>query len=70
MLTTGALAVLHGLDPSPPRLLELGVLIAATLTATVTRYVAMRTWVFVTPFRTSSRRSPAAAPRTATTSRR
>ena len=39
-LTNGALAVLHGLDPDPARALELGVLVAATLTATVTRYVA------------------------------
>jgi putative flippase GtrA len=45
-LTNGALAVLHGLDSDPARALELGVLFAATLTATITRYVAMRTWVF------------------------
>jgi glycosyltransferase involved in cell wall biosynthesis len=45
-LTNGALAVLHGLDPDPSRALQLAVLIAASLTATVTRYVAMRTWVF------------------------
>ena len=45
-LTNGALLVLHGLDPDPARGLQLAVLIAATLTATVTRYVAMRTWVF------------------------
>jgi putative flippase GtrA len=45
-LTTGALAVLHGLDSSPTRPVELGVLIAASTAATVTRYVALRTWVF------------------------
>jgi putative flippase GtrA len=45
-LTNGALAVLHGLDPHPARALELAVLVAATLTATVTRYIALRTWVF------------------------
>ena len=45
-LTNGALAVLHGLDPNPSRAMQLSVLIAASLTATVTRYVAMRTWVF------------------------
>src|SRR3954447_16897166 len=45
-LTNGALLVLHGLDPNPARWLELGVLVAASLTATLTRYVAMRTWVF------------------------
>jgi glycosyltransferase involved in cell wall biosynthesis len=45
-LTSGALAVLHGLDATPARPLELGVLIAASAAATVTRYVALRTWVF------------------------
>ena len=45
-LTTGALAVVHGLNATPPRGVELAVLVAATLTATVTRYVALRTWVF------------------------
>jgi glycosyltransferase involved in cell wall biosynthesis len=45
-LTTGALAVLQALDPAPPRALELSVLLAATVCATVTRYVALRTWVF------------------------
>jgi putative flippase GtrA len=45
-LTNGALAVLHGLDADPARALELAVLVAASLTATITRYVAMRTWVF------------------------
>ena len=53
-LTNSALLVLHGLDPSPPRGIELAVLVAANLTATVTRYVAMRTWVF-------TRRRPEAA---------
>jgi glycosyltransferase involved in cell wall biosynthesis len=46
-LTSGALAVLHGLDPKAPRALEVGVLVVASLAATVTRYVALRTWVFV-----------------------
>ena len=45
-LTNGALGLLHGLDANPSRVLELAVLTAATLTATVTRYVALRTWVF------------------------
>jgi glycosyltransferase involved in cell wall biosynthesis len=45
-LTSGALAVLHGLDPRAPHVLELVVLIAAILAATVTRYVALRSWVF------------------------
>jgi hypothetical protein len=45
-LTSGALAVLHGVDPSPSRAVELLVLVAASTCATVTRYVALRSWVF------------------------
>ena len=45
-LTSGALGVLHGLDASPSRPVELTVLVAASLVATITRYVALRTWVF------------------------
>jgi putative flippase GtrA len=45
-LTNGALAVLHGLDPNPSRALQVAVLFVATMTATVTRYIAMRSWVF------------------------
>jgi glycosyltransferase involved in cell wall biosynthesis len=45
-LTTGALAVLHGLDASPPRGIELAVLVAASTAATITRFVALRAWVF------------------------
>ena len=45
-LTDGALAVLHGVDAHPSRVLEVGVLIAASIVATGCRYVALRTWVF------------------------
>jgi glycosyltransferase involved in cell wall biosynthesis len=45
-LTSGALAVLHGLDPGSGRALELVVLVAAGICATVTRYMALRSWVF------------------------
>jgi putative flippase GtrA len=45
-LTNGALALHHALDPDPSRALELVVLVAASVCATVTRYVALRTWVF------------------------
>jgi hypothetical protein len=45
-LTDGALAVLRGLDPHPGALLEVSVLIAASLVATACRYVALATWVF------------------------
>jgi putative flippase GtrA len=37
---------LHGLDPRGPQELKLVALIAATVTATITRYIALRTWVF------------------------
>ena len=63
-LTNSALLVLHGIDPTPPGAVELAVLVAANLTATVTRYVAMKTWVFAHRRRGASRaitpdRSPA-----------
>jgi putative flippase GtrA len=45
-LTSGALLVLHGVDSTPARAVELAVLVVAGLAATVTRYVALRTWVF------------------------
>jgi glycosyltransferase involved in cell wall biosynthesis len=45
-LTLGALAVLHGLDHSATRGVELAVLTTASAAATITRYVALRTWVF------------------------
>jgi len=45
-LTMGALGVLHGLEPHPARALELAVLIVAGICATVTRYVALKTWEF------------------------
>ena len=54
-LTSGALAVLHGLVAAPPRAVELAVLIAASTAATVTRYVALRSWVFA-----RARHTPAA----------
>jgi putative flippase GtrA len=63
-LTTGALAVLHGLDSAPGHGLELGVLVAATLVATVTRYIGMRTWVFAHRPATADDTVPAAPPAT------
>jgi glycosyltransferase involved in cell wall biosynthesis len=45
-LTTFALASLHRIDGTPPRALELAVLVLAGAAATVTRYLALRTWVF------------------------
>jgi hypothetical protein len=46
-LTSGALAVLHGLAARPSRWLELAVLVAASTCATVSRYIALRSWVFL-----------------------
>jgi glycosyltransferase involved in cell wall biosynthesis len=61
-LTTAALDVLHRLSATPPRALELAVLIAASTVATVTRYVALRTWVFARRHQAA----PAPAPTQAT----
>ncbi len=44
-LTSGALALLHSLG-EPHRLVELSVLVAANLLATVVRFVLLRGWVF------------------------
>ncbi len=56
-LTSGALAVMHGLDAHPSRALEVAVLMVASAGATITRYVALRTWVFAV-----RRRAPLAEP--------
>ena len=45
-LTSGALAGLHALTDAPARGVELGVLVVANLLATLTKFVAMRAWVF------------------------
>jgi putative flippase GtrA len=45
-LTSGALVVLHAVDARPSRALELAVLIVAGIGATVTRFIALRSWVF------------------------
>jgi putative flippase GtrA len=45
-LSSGALAVLHGIDPAPARAVELSVVVLAGFGATVSRYIAMKTWVF------------------------
>jgi putative flippase GtrA len=55
-LTDGALGVLHGVAPGASRGVELAVLVGASLVATITRYVALRTWVFA-----GARRGAAAA---------
>jgi len=45
-LSNGALTVLHGIDASPPPGVELAVVVLGSALATITRYVAMKTWVF------------------------
>ena len=61
-LTNGALSALHGLDATAPRGVELAVLVVAGFAATVTRYLAMKTWVFALV----QRRTRAGAERPAT----
>ncbi len=45
-ITGGALASVHALVNPAPHWLELGVLVVANLTATVLRFVVLRTWIF------------------------
>ncbi len=45
-LTAGALSVLHAAAPDASRTIELAVLVTASLVATVTRYVALKSLVF------------------------
>jgi putative flippase GtrA len=54
-LTNGALAVLHGLDPRPGHVIEAAALVLANLAATMTRYVALSSWVFRAPSGTQLR---------------
>ncbi|HEX5923092.1 MAG TPA: GtrA family protein, partial [Baekduia sp.] len=54
-LTAGALGVLHAAAPAASRAVELSVLIAASLAATVTRYIALKTWVFSAAKRPANR---------------
>ena len=45
-LTAGALGGLHALVARPPRALEVAVLVAANLAATILRFLLLRDWVF------------------------
>ena len=45
-LTLGALDLLRAVDRHPARVVEVAVLVLASALATVSRYVALRTWVF------------------------
>jgi glycosyltransferase involved in cell wall biosynthesis len=45
-LTSASLLSLHRIDARPPRAVELAVLVLASALATVSRYIALRSWVF------------------------
>jgi putative flippase GtrA len=45
-LTSGSLALLHAMSAAPPLGVEVGVLVAANLAATVLRFLLLRIWVF------------------------
>ncbi len=69
-LTAGALGVLHRLDQHPAALLQVAVLVVASAVATISRYLALRSWVFARgplrpvrskPERRAQRLPPAAA---------
>jgi len=46
LVTSAALAVLHAVSARPARIVEVGVLVTATLVATVVRYALYQSWVF------------------------
>jgi glycosyltransferase involved in cell wall biosynthesis len=58
-LTSLSLLSLHRIDARPPRLVELAVLVAASVLATVSRYVALRSWVFAAARRRRVLEAPA-----------
>lgn len=45
-LTSGALLVLHAMEPNPSRWLEVGVLLGSSVLGTAGRFVVLRGWVF------------------------
>jgi putative flippase GtrA len=57
LLTSGALTLLHHVDPHPARTAEIGFLVVANALATLLRFVLFRAWVFRSGNRT--RRSDA-----------
>jgi putative flippase GtrA len=54
-LTSAALAALHAVSARPARIIEVSVLVTATLAATVVRFALYRSWVFRPRHRRSSR---------------
>lgn len=62
-MTSGSLALLQGLAPDASRLLEVSVLVAANVAATVVRFLLFRSWMFRRP--TTAVPTPLTEPRTA-----
>jgi putative flippase GtrA len=62
-LTDGALGVLARVDPHHSRALEVAVLVTASAFATVSRYFALRSWVFARRVRGPKPLRPAAVDR-------
>jgi putative flippase GtrA len=63
VLTSGSLAVLHILVRTPPRPLEVGVLVTATIATTGLRFLLLRWWIFRSP-RDTPRGPSVPSPRT------
>ncbi|HEX5146186.1 MAG TPA: glycosyltransferase [Conexibacter sp.] len=61
-LTSAAVALLHALAPHPARGAELAVLVLASVAATVTRWVALRGWVFARAARPGPAASASGSP--------
>ena len=65
-LTSGSLALLQGLAPHASRLLEVSVLVAANVAATLVRFLLFRSWMFRRPATEPSHSTaPLTEPRTA-----
>jgi glycosyltransferase involved in cell wall biosynthesis len=58
-LTAGALGLLRAIDPHPGRAVEVLVLVVASAFATISRYIALRTWVFAARLHGSGAMRPA-----------
>jgi putative flippase GtrA len=57
-LTSGALVLLHGVDPGAGRGIEIAVLVTAGVIATAVRFVLFRSWVFAGAARSPNPPSP------------
>jgi putative flippase GtrA len=57
-LTSGALVLLHGIDPGAGRDLEIAVLVTAGVIGTAVRFVLFRSWVFAGAARAANPPSP------------